>query len=102
MYRVTQHSIQQGLARLKSHVNGAYERGRHWAGMLGNAFNVGKKVYGVVRPLLDQSATGKKVSGLAANALMSYDQLRGDVLSGHDKAHSLLGSLKKAVPEIGL
>jgi hypothetical protein len=70
--------------------------------MLDNAFNVGKKVYGVVRPLLDQSATGNKVSGLASNALMSYDQLRGDVLSDHDKAHSLLGSLKKAVPEIGL
>ena len=71
MYRVTQHSIQQGLARLKSHVNGAYLTARHRAGMLDNAFNVGKKVYGVVKPLLVQSSAGKKVSGLAANALMS-------------------------------
>ena len=101
MYRVTQHSIQQGLARLKSHVNGAYQTARHWAGMLDNAFNVGRKVYGVVAPLLDQHASGRKVSGLAANALMSYDQVRGEVLGGHDKAHSLLASLKKAVPEIG-
>ena len=102
MYRVTQHSIQQGLSRLKSHINGAYQTGRHWAGMLDTAFNVGRKVYGVVRPLLDQSRAGQKVSGLAANALMSYDQVRGEVLGGHDKAHSLLASLKKAVPGIGL
>jgi hypothetical protein len=33
---------------------------------------------------------------------MSYDQVRGDVLGGHNKAHSLLASLKKAVPEIGI
>jgi hypothetical protein len=42
------------------------------------------------------------VAGGVNNALMSYDQLRGDVLSTHDKAHSVIGSLRKAVPEIGL
>ena len=57
---------------------------------------------GVVAPLLDQHAGGRKLSGLAANALMSYDQVKGDVLGGHDKAHSLIASLKKAVPEIGI
>ncbi len=51
---------------------------------------------------MDQSATGKRVSGVANNALMNYDQLRGDVLSAHEKTHSVLGSLRKAVPEIGL
>jgi hypothetical protein len=33
---------------------------------------------------------------------MSYDALKGDVLSTHDKAHSVIGALRKAVPEIGL
>ena len=102
MYRVTQNSIQQGLARLKSHVNGAYQTGRHWAGMLDSAFNTGRKNYGVVAPLWNQHAGGRKLAELGANALMSYDQVRGEVLCGHDKAHSLLASLKKAVPEIGL
>ena len=102
MYRVTQNSIQQGLARLKSHVNGAYQTGRHWAGMLDSALNTGRTFYGVVKPLLDQHAGGRKLSGLAANALTSYDQVRGEVLGQHDKAHSLLASLKKAAPEIGL
>ena len=63
---------------------------------------VGRRAYGVVQPLLDQSATGKRVSGVANSALMNYDQLRGDVLSAHDKTHSVLGNLRKAVPEIGL
>jgi hypothetical protein len=102
MYRVTQNSIQQGLARSKSHVNGAYQTGRHWAGMLDSAFNTGRKIDGVVAPLLNQHGVGRKLTGLAANALMSYDQVRGEVLGGHDKAHSLLASLKKAAPEIGL
>jgi hypothetical protein len=42
------------------------------------------------------------VAGGVSNALMSYDQLRGDVLSAHDKTHSVIGKLRKAVPEIGL
>ncbi len=100
--RVTQHTLAQSFGRLKSHVAGVYSDGKHYASMLDNAVQVGRRAYGVLRPMLEQSATGKRVTGGVNNALQSYDQLRGDVLSGHDKAHSLLGSLKKAVPEIGL
>ena len=100
--RVTTNTLQHTFNRLKSHVVGAYQQGRHWAGMLDNAVQVGRRAYGVVRPLLDQSATGKRVSGVANNALQSYDQLRGDVLSAHERTHSVLGNLRKAVPEIGL
>ena len=61
-----------------------------------------RRAYGVLKPILDSSSSGKKVSSIAGNALMSYDQLKGDVLSVHDKTHSTLGALRKAVPEIGL
>jgi hypothetical protein len=54
----------------------------------------------VVKPLLDQSALGSKVGVGVAKGLMDYDRIKGDVLSGFDKTHSLLGSLKKAVPEV--
>ena len=64
--------------------------------------SIGKRAYDVVKPLLDQSSLGKQVSGGVAKGLMDYNRLRGDVLSGFDKTHSLLGSLKKAVPEIRL
>ena len=100
--RVTQHSLQQSLDRLKGHLRGDYQTGRHYAGMFDSAVQVGRRAYGVLKPLLDSSSTGKRVAGIAGNALMSYDQLRGDVLSVHDKTHSTLGSLRKAVPEIGL
>jgi hypothetical protein len=100
--RVTPHSLQQGFDRLKGYFRGAYRTGRHYAGLFDSAMQVGRRAYGVLKPILDSSATGKKVSGIAGNALMSYDQLRGDVLSVHDKTHSTLGSLRKAVPEIGL
>jgi hypothetical protein len=100
--RVTSRTVQQGFNRLKSHVVGAYQQGRHWAGLLDSAIHVGRRAYGAVKPLLDQSATGKRVNNVANSALSSYDTLRGDVLSAHDKTHSLLGSLRKAVPEIGL
>ena len=102
MFRVTSNSIQQGLSRIKSHVQGAYSTGRHWAGMLDRAVNMGKRAYDVVKPLLDQSNMGKQLSGGVAKGLADYDRIRGDVLSGFDKTHSLLGSLKKAVPEIML
>jgi len=97
--RVTPHTSQQGFDRLRGHLRGAYQTGSHYAGMFDSAMQVGRRAYGVLKPLLDSS---KKVAGIAGHALMSYDQLRGDVLSVHDKTHSTLGSLRKAVPEIGL
>ena len=100
--RVTQHTLAQGFGRLKSHVAGVYSHGKHFASMLDNAVQVGRRAYGVLRPLLEQSATGKRVTGGVNNALMSYDQMRGDILSAHDKTHSVLGNLRRAAPEIGL
>mgnify|MGYP000046194350 FL=1 len=100
--RVTHHTVARGFDRLRGHLRGAYQTGRHYAGLLDSAMQVGRRAFGVLKPLLDQSAVGKKVSGVAGNALMNYDQMRGDVLSAHDKTHSVLGSLRKAVPEIGL
>ena len=100
--RVTSNSIQQGFDRLKGHLRGAYQTGRHYAGIFDSAVQGARKAYGVLKPILDSSATGKKISGVAGNALMSYDQLKGDVLSVHDRTHSTMGALRKAVPEIGL
>jgi len=56
----------------------------------------------VLKPMLEDSAPGKRFSGGVNSALMSYDALKGDVLANHDKAHSVIGALRKAVPEIGL
>ncbi len=100
--RVTPNTIQQGFDRLKGHLRGAYNTGRHYAGLFDNAVQGARRAYGVLKLIMDSSATGKKISGVAGNALMSYDQLKGDVLSVHDKTHSTLGSLRKAIPEIGL
>ena len=100
MFRVTQKSISQGMTRLKGHAYNAFATGRHWAGMLDRAVDIGRRAYGVVKPLLDQSSLGSKVGVGVAKGLMDYDRIRGDVLSGFDKTHSLLGSLKKAVPEV--
>ena len=100
--RVTPNTIQQGFDRLKGHLRGAYNTGRHYAGLFDNAVQGARKANGVLKPILDSSQTGKKISGVASNALMSYDQLRGDVLSVHDRTHSTLGALRKAIPEIGL
>jgi hypothetical protein len=97
--RVTQHTIAQSFGRLKSHVAGVYSHGKHFASMLDNAVQVGRRAYGVLRPMLEDTATGKRVAGGVNSALMSYDQLRGDVLSAHDKTHSVIGNLRKAVPE---
>ncbi len=102
MFRVTQHSLQQGFDRLKGHVRGAYQQGRHRAGILDHAVGVGRKAYGALEPLLDKSTTGKKLSGGLTQGLMNYDNLKADVLSAHDKTPSVLGILRKAVPEIGL
>ena len=98
--RVTQHTLAHGFGRLKSNVAGLYSHGKHFASMLDNAVQVGRRAYGLIRPLLDHSATVYRVSRVANNPLMNYDQLRGDVLSGFDKTHSVLGTLRKAVPEI--
>ena len=68
--------------------------------MLDRAVSMGKRAYDVVKPLLDQSNMGKQLSGGVAKGLMDYDRIREDVLSGFDKSHYLLGSLKKALPEV--
>ena len=100
--RVTQHTIAQSFGRLKSHVAGVYSHGKHFASFIDNAVQVGRRAYGVLRPMLEDTATGKRVAGGVNSALMSYDQLRGDVLSAHDKTHSVIGNLRKVVPEINL
>ncbi len=100
MFRITQKSIQQGMSRLKGHAYNAFATGRHWAGMLGRAVGRGRRAYGVVKPLLDQGSLGSKVNVGVTKGLMDYDRVRGEVLDKFDKTHSLLGSLKKAVPEV--
>ncbi len=100
MFRVTQKSIAQGMTRLKGHAYNAFATGRHWAGMLDRAVDIGRRAYGVVKPLLDQSSLGSKVGVGVATGLMDYDRICGDCLSGFGNTHSLLGSLKKAVPEM--
>jgi hypothetical protein len=100
--RITQHTIAQGFGRLRGHLSGVYNHSKHFASMMDNAVQVGRRAYGVLKPMLEDSATGKRVSGGVNSALMSYDALKGDVLSSHDKAHSVIGALRKAVPEIGL
>jgi hypothetical protein len=100
MFRVTQNSIRQGMTRLKGHAYNAFATGRHWVGMLDRAVDMGRRAYGVVKPLLDQSSLGSKVGVKVQKGLMDYDRIRGDVLDKFDKTHSLLGSLKKAVPEV--
>ena len=102
MFRVTQNSIQQGLSRLKGHAYNAIATGRHWAGTLDRAVDIGRRAFATVKPLMDQSSLGSKVGGGVQKGLMDYDRIRGDILSGFDKTHSLLGSLKKAVPEVAL
>jgi hypothetical protein len=100
MFRITHKSIQQGMSRLKGHAYNAFATGRHWAGMLDRAVDIGRRAYGVVKPLLDQSSLGSKVNVGVNKGLMDYDRVRGEVLDKFDKTHSLLGSLKKAVPEV--
>ena len=92
--RITQHTIAQGFGRLKGHLAGVYNHNKHFASLMDNAVQVGRRTYNVLRPMLEDTGMN--------NALMSYDQLKGDVLSTHDKAHSVIGALRKAVPEIGL
>ena len=99
---MTQHTLAQGFGRLKSHVAGVYTHGKHFASMLDNAVQVCRRAYGVLRPILEGSATGQRVTGGVNNAHQSYDNLKGEVLSVHDKTHSVIGNLRKAVPEIGL
>jgi hypothetical protein len=100
--RVTQHTLSQGFSRLKSHVAGVYSHGKHFASMLNNSVEIGRRAYGVLRPLLEGSATGNRLTNGVNSAFSSYDQARGQVLDAHDKTHSIIGKLKKAVPEIGL
>ena len=100
--RLTQHNLAQGFGRLKSHVAGVYSHGKHFASMLDNAVQVGRRAYGVIRPLLEGTSAGKQLTNGVNSALTSYDQVRGDVLNAHDKTHSIIGKLKKAVPEINL
>jgi hypothetical protein len=70
--------------------------------MLDSAVHVGRRAYGVIKPLLGQCSTGKKVNAAASSALSNYDSLRSDVISANDRTKNLIGNLRKAVPEIGL
>ena len=101
--------IKHNLNKAKNFIGHHYTQGKRIAHHIDHGFHIAKKVYGAVAPVLDALAgNGKftKFNKHAMKAISGYDNIRKNVMEGHDQAehnvNQTLSNLKKSAVSIGL
>ena len=81
----------------KKTLGNLYNHAVKYAGQLDHAFNVGKRLYGAIHPLLGAKANNAIMSGIK-----QIDEGRHSVISHHNNIESHMNRIRKTVPEIDL
>ena len=100
--KITQERVKHALLGLKGHLQHTFDTGRHVAAGLERAVDIGRRLYSVAAPLLDQSRFGRQIQDQASKGFSAYDRLRDQVQSGYSRGAQVLEDARKAVPELGL
>ena len=100
--KVTQQRVHHAWQGLKGHLRNSFDTGRHFAAGLERAVDIGRRLYSVAAPLLDQSRVGRQIQDQAVKGFSAYDKLRDQVQSGYARGAEVLEDARRAVPELGL
>jgi len=90
-------NLHQAFHHGKKTLGDLYNGAMKYAGQLDHAFNVGKRLYGAIHPLLGSGANKAIMSGI-----QQIDEGRHAVVSHHNNIENHLNRIRKTVPEIGL
>ena len=97
--KLTAALIRHGASRLKSALQGGYNHAYKLAGQVDNAVSVGKRLYGVLAPLLDQYTDTRPG---VLKALQNYEGVRQKVVDVHERGQQVGRDVRRIVPELRL
>ena len=107
--KINRDYIKHNLNKAKSFIGHNYAQGKRMAHHIDHGFNIAKKVYGAVAPVLDSLAGNEnftKINKHVSKAVSGYDAIRQNVIDGHEQAekhyNSIKSNLKKNNVSIGL
>jgi hypothetical protein len=82
----------------KNHAFEAYKTGKHVMGRLSDGLDIAKRLHSALKPALKDIGVHKQTK----RVLSDFETIRGKVLGAHESAAKVVGSVRKAVPELGL
>lgn len=95
--KVTKRQVLHHFSRAKDFLGSAYNQSKNFLGDIDSGVRTFKHVYGTLAPVLESygvTAPNKQVM----KALSGYDNIRGQVMQGHDKVVSDIHTLKNKIP----
>ena len=98
--RVTGSYLGQLAQRGKLHAQKTYKHMKSQLGKLNYAVDVGKRIYDVAQPMLQNVAP--ETAKIVTRGLTGYDALKSKVTQADSSVRNVTGQLAKRVPELGL
>ena len=99
MLRKAEASMRRGLMAAKGHAASFYRTGRSILNKVDGAYNVFKKLHGVVQPMLgDYQVAQKQVK----QAMSSYEQTRAKLVGANQQGEQIVSNIRSKIPELGL
>ena len=95
--KFTLQSVQEAFGRVKHGIQGGYIHALKFGEQLDHSFNVAKRLYGVIAPLLDSA--GVSHTG-AMKALGGYEELRRRAIDANTKVERTVADVRSRVPEL--
>ena len=91
--------MRRGLMAAKGHAVSFYRTGRSILNKVDGAYNVFKKLHGVVQPMLgDYPVAQKQVK----QAMSSYEQTRAKVVGANQQGEQIVSNIRAKIPELGI
>ena len=90
--------------QVRHHIGTAYAHARHFASTVDRGINLASRVYAAANPVLRDVAPEleKRVTAGVVQAKSSYDQMRGDAVSIHDRGAAHAERLRGIPGMLGL
>ena len=76
--------LREGWNKTKSFLGSSYQTVGKWAGEMDRAAGIGRKLFSLAVPILDELGAGAAVQG-GLKAIKDYDAVRGQVLEADDR-----------------
>ena len=107
--KVSSDYVRYNFNKAKKNIGNKYVEGKRLLHNIDHGVKIAKKVYGAVAPVINSLAGNEnfsKINKHAMKAISGYDNIRKNVMEGHDQAEShvnqTVSNLKKAGVSIGL
>ena len=91
--KVNKHHLQNFYNSAKHHLGNAYHNTKNFLNNVDHGIRTAKTVYGVLAPYIEQYA-GSHINKHVVKHIGNYENIRHQVMEGHDKAHNEIHDIK--------